>query len=105
MPSDKCGVSLFSRIVLIILGAIGIWLVVSAVIWIIAYNQIPTADRTQLVNASRTLAIVQLVVGIVAILFVLYGILAPKGTFKDLIINNLVARGEVIDRKQARSDQ
>jgi len=104
MP-EKCGVSIFSRISLIILGAIGIWLVVQALIQLIAYNQIPAADRTQLINTSRTLAIVELVIGIVAILFVLYGILAPRGTFRDLIISNLVARGEVIDRKSRSREE
>lgn len=104
MPNDeKCGVSVFSRISLIILGAIGIWLVVNAIIQLIAFNQIPTADRTQLVQTTRTLAIVQLVVGIIAVLFVLWGILVPRGTLKDLIIPSLVARGEVIERKSKSS--
>jgi hypothetical protein len=90
-----CPSILFNRLTLIILALVGIWLVVSAIIQLIAFNEIPKADATSLINATRIIAIIQLIVGIIVVIFVLYAIIAPQGTFKEYIIPGLEARGEV----------
>jgi hypothetical protein len=93
--AKKCPSPLFSRITLIILMAVGIYLVVAAVIQLVAYNQLPSADKVGLVKATFIVAIVQLIVGLVVVAWVLYAIIAPQGTFKEYIVPFLEARGEV----------
>ena len=87
--SEECpagcqpGSALFSRITLIIIALISIWLIVSGIIGLIAFKQIPSGDITPLVNAQRIMAWVALIVGILLLLFVAYSILAPTGTLKQ----------------------
>jgi hypothetical protein len=95
MADKKCPSPLFSRITLIILGVVAIWLVVSAIVQLIALNQLPGEDVTNLISATKTIAIVQLIVGLVVVAFVLYAIIAPQGTFREYVVPYLEARGEV----------
>jgi hypothetical protein len=76
---------LFGRITLIILGAVAIWITIYAVVQMIAINQVVPSARPGLLNTAYLLTVIQLVVGILTILYVLYAILLPGGTFREYV--------------------
>jgi len=90
--SEECpagchpGSALFSRITLIIIALVSIWLIITGIMGLIAFNQIPANVITPLINTQRIMAWIALIVGILLLLFVAYSILAPTGTLKQYAV-------------------
>lgn len=77
---------LFNRITIIILGVVALFVAVLCVMIIVTFNSLSGGNGNgSLINATRVLAIIGLIVAIIVIIFVLYGIIAPDGTFKEYI--------------------
>ena len=102
-PGCRAGSALFSRVTLIILGVVAVWLFVTGILEAIVLNQMPAGDKTSLSNATFALSIVQIIVGFLVLLFVGYAILAPQGTLKEYIIPYLESRGDTGVGKLRRS--
>jgi hypothetical protein len=89
------GSPLFARMTLIILGAVAVWLFVVGILNLVVINQqVPTAEKDSLTQSTFVLNILQVIVGFLVLLWIAYAVLAPRGTFKDIIQPYIEARGD-----------
>jgi len=85
-PGCASNGKLFNRITIIILGIVALFVAILCIMIIVSFNSLGGNDgNRQLINATRVLAIIGLIVALVVLIFVIYGILAPDGTFKEYI--------------------
>ena len=94
-PGCRPGSALFSRITLIILGAVGVWLFVVGILNLIVINQdVPAANKDNLAQATFVIDIIQVIVGFLVLMFVAYAVIAPQGTLKEYIQPYLEGQGD-----------
>lgn len=85
-PGCATNGKLFNRITIIILGIVALFVAVLCIMIIVSFNSLPSgAGNGSIINATRVLAIIGLIVALIVLIFVIYGILAPDGTFKEYI--------------------
>src|SRR5574338_13181 len=79
-------VGLFNRLTVIILLVVALVVIALAIGWLIAYNQLPTEQKNDSIQRGMSVfSIVVLAVAIVVLLWSIYAIVAPDGTFKTYI--------------------